>query len=135
MATYRNGSQSLYNLGAKPPEVIWTVVKGDTAAFRVYVQDDACVPLVISEWTIDLEIKRPNLAVNKGKITDDATLVVELYPIQTSADSDGEFTVFLNSQNSSLLQTGDIFDIELTDGFRVWTVAQGSFIVLEDVTN
>jgi hypothetical protein len=62
-------------------------------------------------------------------------LVVELYPIQTGADSDGEFTVFLNSPNSSLLQTGDIFDIELTDGFRVWTVAQGSFIVLEDVTN
>lgn len=135
MATYRNGSKDRYDLGAKPPEVVWTVVKGDTAAFRVYVQDDAGVPLVISEWTIDLEIKRPNLAVNKGKITDDATLVVELYPVQTSSDQDGEFTVFLNSTNSSLLQTGDIFDIELTDGFRVWTVAQGSFVVLEDVTN
>lgn len=135
MATYRNSSKSRYDLGAKPPEVVWTVVKGDTAAFRVYVQDDSGVPLVISEWTIDLEIKRPNLAVNKGKITDDATAVVELYPVQTSADTDGEFTVFLNSQNSSLLQTGDIFDIELTDGFRVWTVAQGSFVILEDVTN
>lgn len=135
MATYRNGSQSLYNLGAKPPEVIWTVVRGDTAAFRVYVQDDAGVPLVIPEWTIALEIKRPNLAINKGVITDDATAVTELYPIQTSADTDGEFTVFLNSINSGLVETGDIFDIELTDGFRIWTVAQGSFVVLEDVTN
>jgi hypothetical protein len=135
MATYRNGSKDRYDLGSKPPEVVWTVVKGDTAAFRVYVQDDAAVPLVISDWTIDMEIKRPNLAVNKGKITDDATLVVELYPVQTSSDQDGEFTVFLNSTNSGLLQTGDIFDIELTDGFRVWTVAQGSFIILEDVTN
>lgn len=135
MATYRNGSKDRYDLGAKPPEVVWTVVKGDTAAFRVYVQDDAGVPLVISEWTIDMEIKRPNDPLLKGKITDDSELVVELYPVQTSSDSDGEFTVFLNSTNSSLLQTGDIFDIELTDGFRVWTVAQGSFIILEDVTN
>lgn len=135
MATYRNGSKSSYDLGSKPPELVWTVVRGDTAAFRVYVEDDAATPLVISEWTIDLEIKRPNLAVNKGIITDDATLVVELYPVQTSSDSDGEFTVFLNSANSSLLETGDIFDIELTDGFRVWTVGQGRLIVLEDVTN
>lgn len=135
MATYRNGSKDRYDLGAKPPEVIWTVVKGDTAAFRVYVQDDAGVPLTIADWTIDMEIKRPNLAANKGKITDDATLVVELYPLATSSDGPGEFTVFLNSTNSALLQTGDIFDIELTDGFRVWTVGQGSLVVLEDVTN
>lgn len=135
MATYRNGSKDRYDLGAKPPEVIWTVVKGDTAAFRVYVQDDAGTPLVIADWTIDLEIKRPNLAINKGKITDDATPVLELYPVQTSSDQAGEFTVFLNSTNSGLLETGDIFDIELRDGFRVWTVAQGSFIILEDVTN
>ena len=33
------------------------------------------------------------------------------------------------------LETGDIFDIELSDADRVWTVAQGSMIILEDVTN
>jgi hypothetical protein len=35
------------------------------------------------------------------------------------------------------LQTGDIFDIELrTAGDQiVWTVAQGSVVILEDVTN
>jgi hypothetical protein len=135
MATYRNGSKDRYDLGSKPPEVVWTVVKGDTAAFRVYVQDDAAVPLVISDWTIDMEIKRPNNSADLGKITDDAELVTELYPVATSADGDGEFTVFLNSPNSSLLETGDIFDIELTDGFRVWTVGQGSITVIEDVTN
>ena len=45
------------------------------------------------------------------------------------------FTVSLASNESSLLRTGDIFDIELRDADRVWTVAQGSLIVLEDVTN
>lgn len=135
MATYRNGSKSHYDLGSKPPELVWTIVRGDTAAFRVYVQDDAGAPLTISDWTIDMEIKRPNNASDAGVITDDAELIVELYPVATSSDGDGEFTVFLNSSNSALLETGDIFDIELTDGFRVWTVGQGSMIVLEDVTN
>lgn len=135
MATYRNSSKSKYDLGSKPPELVWTIVRGDTSAFRAYVTDDAGVPLTISDWTIDMEIKRPNNAIDKGKITDDAELVVELYPLATSSDEAGEFTVFLNSANSALLQTGDIFDIELTDGFRVWTIGQGSLIVLEDVTN
>jgi hypothetical protein len=135
MATFRDSSKSRYDLGSTPPEVIWTIVRGDTAAFRVYVQDDAGTPLTISEWTIDMEIKRPNNTADLGVITDDAELIVELYPVATSADGDGEFTVFLNSTNSGLLETGDIFDIELTDGFRVWTVGRGSLIVLEDVTN
>ena len=135
MATYRNSSQSSYNLGSTPPELVWTVVRGDTAAFRVYVEDDGGTPLTIADWTIDLEVKRPNNTADLGKITDDAELVIELYPVATSSDAAGEFTVFLNSANSSVLETGDIFDIELTDGFRVWTVGQGRFVILEDVTN
>jgi hypothetical protein len=135
MATYRSSSRRSYNLGATPPELVWTIVRGDTSAFRVYVEDDSGTPLTISEWTIDLEIKRPTNSTNLGIITDDANLVVELYPVETSSDGDGEFTVFLNSANSTLLETGDIFDIELTDGFRVWTVGQGSIVVFEDVTN
>lgn len=135
MANYRGGSQSRYDLGSKPPELVWTVVRGDTSAFRVYVTDDSGTPLTIADWTIDMEVKRPNNSADLGIITDDATLVFELYPVATSSDGPGEFTVFLNSTNSGLLETGDIFDIELTDGFRVWTVGQGKFVVLEDVTN
>ena len=45
------------------------------------------------------------------------------------------FTVNLAPEESVLLETGDIFDIELSDATRVWTVAQGSMIILEDVTN
>lgn len=134
MATYRSQGGK-YELGNTPPQLTWTIVKGDTSAFRAYVQDDAGIPIVVDDWTIDMEIKRPNNPANAGKITDDAELVVELYPVATSSDGPGEFTVFLNSVNSSMLQTGDIFDIEITDGFRVWTVGQGSMVVLEDVTN
>ena len=133
MATLRSQQQSSYLVGLKPPEVSWTVVRGDTAAFRVYVTDDNKDPLVIEDWTIAMEIKRPN--TKPGEFTDDAELIVELAPAPTELDVDGEFTVSLNENQSVLLETGDIFDIELSDESRVWTVARGTMVIIEDVTN
>ncbi len=134
MATTR-GSAGSYSVGNRPPTVSWTVVRGDTSAFRVYVTDDEKQPLVIGDWTIDMEIKRPNNAADAGIITDDANTILTLTPAPDADDADGEFTVSLTAEESSILETGDIFDIELSDPTRVWTVAQGSIIVLEDVTN
>jgi len=136
MATLR-GSQALYDVGNKPPRVTWTIVRGDTASFKVYVTDDAKAPLVIEDWTIAMKIKRPNLSTNAGVITDDATLVMNLYPEADVDDLPGEFTVFLTALESVELETGDIFDIQLSTVANsiVWTVTQGSMIVLEDVTD
>jgi hypothetical protein len=136
MATTR-GSSGQYEVGNKPPTVLWTVVRGDTSAFRVYVTDDAKDPLVIADWTIRMKIKRPNLAINSGVITDDAVTIMALTPIHDANDGDGEFTVSLTAAESVSLQTGDIFDIQLSlpQDDLVWTVAQGSLVVLEDVTD
>ena len=112
-----------YNVGNIPPKVIWTIVRGDTASFKVYVTDDAKQPLIISDWTIKMDIERGN--------DDD---IVVLYPQADPDDAPGEFTVSITSSQSELLQTGDVFDIQLTDPTRVWTVAQGSMVIIEDVT-
>ena len=136
MATLR-GSQSSYDIGNKPPTVIWTVVRGDTSGFKVYVTDDAKEPLILkgagSEWDIAMKIKRPTST--PGVITDNATLVFSLYPVADEDDLVGEFTVWLTAEESVQLQTGDIFDIQVSDPTRVWTVAQGSLKILEDVTD
>lgn len=132
MANYR-GQSSSYSVGLTPPDVKWTIVRGDTAAFRVYVTDDAKYPLNIPDWTILMEIKRPN--TKPGDFTDDAVTIVTLEPVQTEQDGAGEFTVSLTAAESVLLQTGDVFDIELRDASRVWTVARGSMVVIEDITN
>jgi hypothetical protein len=136
MATLR-GSQTSYDIGNKPPTVIWTVVRGDTSGFKVYVTDDAKVPLILkgagSQWTIAMKIKRPTST--PGIITDAATLVLSLYPVADEDDLVGEFTVSLTAAQSAQLQTGDIFDIQVSDPTRVWTVAQGSMKILEDVTD
>jgi hypothetical protein len=133
MATFRNQSQSSYSVGSIPPTVNWTLVKGDTAAFRVFVTDDDKEPLVISEWTIEMEIKRPTVA---GNLNDaNPTSVLTLYPVATAEDGDGEFTVSVTSAESRSLNTGDIFDIELSDATRVWTVARGTLTIIEDITN
>lgn len=136
MATLR-GSSNAYDVGNRPPIVTWTLVRGDTASFRVYVTDDQKQPLNIPDWTIAMKIKRPNSSINAGVITDAATLVLELYPEADLDDAPGEFTVFLSAAESVDLETGDIFDIQLStaNDAQVWTVAQGKMVILEDVTD
>jgi hypothetical protein len=133
MATFRDQSLSSYSIGSAPPTVNWTIVKGDTAAFRVYVTDDNKDPLVIEDWTIEMEIKRPAIAGNLNDANPAGVLI--LTPVATAEDGDGEFTVSLTSAQSKSLNTGDIFDIELSDATRVWTVARGILTVIEDITN
>lgn len=137
MANYRGSGSGTYDVGEKPPFVNWTFVKGDTAAFRVYVTDDARQPLNIPDWNISMQIKRPTTnPVVSGEITDTATLLYTLTPAQANDDENGEFTVSLTAEETMTLQTDDIFDIELSlpQDDIVWTVAQGKLIVLEDVT-
>lgn len=135
MTIYKAKTPDTYYIGSGAPTVIWTVIRGDTASFRVYVTDDAKQPLNIPDWTIKAEIKRPN--VTPGIITDDAVVIVTLHPQPTVHDGAGEFTVFLAASESTILETGDIFDIELSlpANTTVWTVAQGTMNILEDVTN
>ena len=124
-----------YLVGSIPPQLVWTVVRGDTASFRVYVTDDAKQPLNIPDWDIEMKIKRPNST--PGIITDNATLIYTLTPTQDEDDASGEFTVHLTATQSDNLETGDIFDIELSKNSDeiVWTVAQGVMTILEDVTD
>lgn len=137
MATYRGSGTGTYNIGEKPPFVNWTFVKGDTAAFRVYVTDDTRQPLNIPDWNISMQIKRPTTnPVISGQITDTADLLFTLTPAPANDDAAGEFTVSLTAAQTMDLRTDDIFDIELSlpQDDIVWTVAQGKLIVLEDVT-
>jgi len=137
MATYRGQGASTYDIGEKPPFVNWTIVKGDTASFMVYLTDDAKQPLVIPDWDIEVEFKRPTTPVEPQIITDAATLLFTITPEQDLSDGDGEFKVNLTAAQTTLLRTNDIFDIEirLPQNTLVWTVAQGKITLLEDVTN
>jgi hypothetical protein len=128
MATFRNQPTDSYALGAAPPEIRWTVVRGDSAAFRVYVTNDAREPLLLEDWEVAMDVYRPS--------TDEVIISLSPEPIEFQ-DIEGSFTVNLTSSQSELLETGDIFDIQLTELLseaRVWTVAKGSMVIIEDVT-
>jgi len=125
MATYRGQGSDSFSIGSAPPTVLWTLVRGDTAAFRVYVTDEERVPLTISEWDIAMDIVRPST---------NNTIIVSLTPEATLNDDDGEFTVSLTSGESEDLVTGDAFDIQLSDGTRTWTVCKGTITVIADIT-
>lgn len=121
MAQYREYAQS-FSIGYVPPTVTWTVVKGDTASFRVYVTDNNRNPLYVPDWTIAMDIVR------------NETVIVALTPTVTPEDGPGQFTVSLTSEQSAQLETGDIFDIQMSDLSNVWTVAKGSMIMIDSVT-
>lgn len=125
MATYRGQGSDSFSIGSAPPTVLWTLVRGDTAAFRVYVTDEDRVPLTIDEWNIAMDIVRPST---------NNSLILSLTPEATLNDDDGEFTVSLTAGESEDLETGDAFDIQLSDGTRTWTVCKGTITVIEDIT-
>lgn len=115
-----------YGVGNIPPQVLWTIVRGDSSSFQIYVTDDQKIPLTISDWTIDMQIRR------------NGALVLAVYPAAREEDGDGEFTVTLTPAESELINTNDIFDVQLTnstDQEIVWTVIQGKINVIEDVTD
>jgi hypothetical protein len=131
MAIARTGTSS-YSVGSAPPEIIWTVVRGDTASFKAYVTTDELEPLFIPDWTIEMDIKRGDLVVatlNPTAIPDNTTTI-------TTDKIPGEFLVSLTAIQCDLLRTGDVFDIQMTNSTlaQVWTVAQGSFVIIEDIT-
>jgi hypothetical protein len=147
MAVYRNPNEtametqpvapapSVYNVGNIPPLVNWTCVIGDSASFRIYVEDDQGNELDYDTtsagdttgWDISGEFRR--YSDNTG---DD--LLFTVYPDQTEFDDAGEFTVTLSPAQSKILRTGDVFDIQLRDDTRVWTVCQGEMIMIGEVT-
>jgi hypothetical protein len=146
MAQYRNPNESAinpqptapatYNLGNIPPLVNWTVVIGDSASFRIYVEDDLGNPLDytnnesgdITGWDITADFRRYS-----DNIGDD--LLFTLTPYATEFDDIGEFTVTLSPAQSKQLLTGDVFDVQLSDATRVWTVCQGEMIMIGEVTD
>jgi len=125
MATYRN--QSPYQIGSEPPQSIWTIVRGDTASFKMYVQDDAGQPLEISDWTISMDFYRPSTT----------SVVLTVTPEADEDDGPGEFTVYLEYDETEILETDDEFDIQMaaSSNIIVWTVLQGTVKMIEDITD
>ncbi len=149
MAVYRNPNEtsldpqpvatpvSTYNVGNIPPLVNWTCVIGDSASFRIYVEDDQGNELDYDTtstgdttgWDISGEFRR--YSDNTG---DDLLFTIYPNPVP-GLDGLGEFTVTLSPAQSKILRTGDVFDIQLRDGAdRVWTVCQGEMIMIGEVT-
>lgn len=137
MVSYRNQDESaltsvksskIYNLGNRPPLINWTIVTGDSAAFRIYVQDDLGDPIDVDFWTIKSEFRRYS-----DDVGDD--LLFALTPSATDFDGPGEFTLSLTPAQSKQLKTGDVFDVQLSDETRVWTVCQGEMVMIGEVTD
>lgn len=126
MTNYR--SQQNVSIGSEPPQSVWTIVRGDTAGFKMYVQDDEGNPLVISDWSISMDFYREASTSNP---------ILEIFPSADPDDGPGEFTVSLAYDQTEILETNDQFDIQLAlpENTIVWTVLQGKVKMIEDITD
>jgi hypothetical protein len=67
--------------------------------------------------------------------SEDNDVIVSLTPtITEDDDATGSFTVSLSSSDSQALETDDEFDIQISDTDRVWTLAKGKMIIIDDIT-
>lgn len=125
MAQYR--TQKDIAIGSAPPQSVWTIVRGDTASFKMYVQDDGGNPLVINDWSIKMDFYRPSTT----------STVLTITPQADEDDGPGEFTVNLASSETEILETNDEYDIQMaaTGNVIVWTVLQGKIKMIEDITD
>jgi hypothetical protein len=125
MTVYR--SQQNISIGSEPPQSVWTIVRGDTASFKMYVQDDNKEPLIIEDWTISMDFYRPSTS----------SVVLTVTPEADPDDGPGEFTVYLAYDETEILETDDEFDIQMatTGNTIVWTVLQGKVKMVEDITD
>jgi hypothetical protein len=110
-------------VGATPPVIRWTVVKGDYAAFRSYVEDDSGNPITPEDYQIKADFRRGT------------ELLFSITPQKTEFDNAGEFTVSITPAQCKQLQSGDIFDVQLSDAVVVWTVCRGIMTVISEVTD
>ena len=125
MTSYR--SQQTISIGSEPPQSVWTIVRGDTASFKMYVQDDNKDPLVIDDWNITMDFYRASTS----------SPVLSVSPEADPDDGPGEFTVFLAYDETEILETDDQFDIQMATSSNeiVWTVLQGKIKMVEDITD
>ena len=125
MANYR--SQQNISIGSEPPQSVWTIVRGDTASFKMYVQDDDRNPLVVDDWTITMDFARASTS----------SIVLSVTPEADEDDGPGEFTVNLAYDETEILETDDEFDIQMATSSNqiVWTVLQGKVKMVEDITD
>lgn len=127
MTGYR--TQKNISIGLEPPQSVWTIVRGDTASFKMYVQDDIGDPLDISVVNLAMDFYRESATSNP---------VLQITPDADPDDGSGEFTVYLNANQTEILETGDQFDIQLSYNpgkAIVWTVLQGTIKIIEDITD
>jgi hypothetical protein len=66
-----------------------------------------------------------------------SSVVLTVTPEADEDDGPGEFTVYLEYDETELLETDDEFDIQMatTANTIVWTVLQGTVNMIEDITD
>jgi hypothetical protein len=107
-----------------PTKVDLTVYHGDSGRFRVVVKDDANVPIDLTGYTFDADIRT--------KATD--PVVITNFVITPVAGVPSSFDVILTPESSELLTGPCVYDIEIRKMDTVTTLIYGAITITQDVS-
>jgi hypothetical protein len=107
-----------------PAKVDLSVYRGDTGQFRITVTDDQDNPVDVSAaaWEADIRLKAT-----------DPTVITN-FDVQLVNGDTSSIDVLLSSDNSELLPTGCVYDVEMRVGSTVTTLIYGTITVTQDVS-
>lgn len=126
MSTCDNGST--LSIGASPANIKWTVVRGDTASFKVmFLEKDEVTPIDTTDWTFV-----SSTYDQKGNVVDTLTVNSGLGYAEIVAPSEVTETWGVGFKNGVILELA--FDLEVTTPEKVWTPIIGTIAVISDIS-
>jgi hypothetical protein len=113
--------------GANPVNIVWNVVRGDTAIFGVdFTEADEVTPIDISAWTFIATAYNPQTKVSNQLTITKSTGYVEIKATPTITSTWG---VGPGSKVAELR-----FDLQATTPTAIWTPIIGTISVIGDIT-
>lgn len=115
-------------VGASPANVLWNVVRGDTATLLIqFFENDEVTPIDTNNWTFSASAYNPRNETRYALVADEGTNAVTII-----ADPE---TTFAWGVGISAMVAELTFDVQIirADGV-VWTPIVGTIRVVGDVT-
>jgi len=124
-------SPTIEKFGATPANIQWTVVRGDTATFRVdFLENDEVTPFDTEDWTY-----KATAYDKSGDLLDE--LIVEEYEGYVIVKATADLTANWGSAYRSVVAELPFdLQVKIVDGsdITIWSPVIGTICVLGDVT-
>jgi hypothetical protein len=120
-------TNTVFQTGADPQNIQWTIVRGDDASIRFeFYEDDGVTYKDITSWTVLASVYDPKTATKYGLTVTKGTGYIDISSPSTQ-------TALWGTGSSSIVAEL-AFDLQITISSLKWTPIVGTIVVRSDIT-